>query len=245
MKRQDTDEGFHLGDEIAVLRSRLQALEAQLARRRMNRWAPRRLALVLSAGVLLALGGVLYGQGGGEALFVAPSGRVGIGRTDPSAALDVNGRIKDQTGFVVAVGSIIAFAGTQAPEGWLFCDGTKIPDDKFSDLRGVLQRDVTPDLRGRTLVGAGQGAGLTKRILGQQGGEENHKMSIAEMPAHKHYGFGEGYQDWPLGVMEKNKMGSNGGKDYDNYYYGTTDAGGSTPFNNMQPYQVVNYIIKY
>jgi microcystin-dependent protein len=93
------------------------------------------------------------------------------------------------------------------------------------------------DLRGRTLIGAGQGPNLTMHTLGQQGGEEYHVLTIAEMPARKHYGFGEAYSDWPLGLRgPKGQMGSHGGKDYDNYYYGTTDEGGSAPFNNMQPY---------
>lgn len=334
MKRQDIDDGSDLRGEIAMLRSRLQALEARLAGGRGNRLPQRRLALALSAAMLLTLGGVLYGQSGGEALFVDPSGRVGIGtarplgkldiqagadaggandqqalalsyrtggfrhwirtrhnsnvdglgnaidfyvnnattadgsqgpgsgsshvmtldsgrvgigRTAPGAALDVNGRIKDQTGFVVAVGSIVAFAGTQAPEGWLFCDGASIPPDaKFNDLRTVLGRGVTPDMRGRTLIGAGQGSGLSARALGQQGGEEYHVLTIAEMPSHNHAGFGEAYTDWPFGLTGNNRnMGSNGGRDYDNYFYNTTSTGGGAAFNNMQPYTAVNYIIKY
>lgn len=331
---QQLPEGPDLAGQIAMLRGRLQALEAQLTGRRANRLSPRQVALTLSALTLLTLGGVIYGQGGGEALFVDPSGsvgigtarplgrleiqagadsggesdpkalsfswrnggyrhwirtrhnsnvtglgnaidfyvnnssnadgsqgpgngsaqvmtldsgRVGIGRTAPDAALDVNGRIKDQTGFVVAVGAIVAYAGVQAPEGWLLCDGAAIPQDaKFNELRQVLGRNATPDLRGRTLIGAGQGPGLSARLMGQQGGEENHKLTIAEMPAHKHYGFGEAYTDWPLGLSgDGRRMGSRGGKDYDNYYYGTTDEGGGAAFNNMQPYAVVNYIIKY
>lgn len=184
---------------------------------------------------------------GDDALFIDKNGNVGIGKTAPGAALDINGRIKDQTGFLVAVGSIVAYAGAQAPDGWLFCDGAAIPQDaKFNELRNVLERSVTPDLRGRTLIGAGQGPGLSARPLGQQGGEENHKLTIAEMPAHKHYGFGEAYDNWPLGLRgPKSQMGSHGGKDSDNYFYGTTEEGGSAAFNNMQPYTVVNYIIKY
>jgi microcystin-dependent protein len=163
------------------------------------------------------------------------------------APFSVHGRIKDQTGYVMPVGSILAYHGMAAPDGWLLCDGGAIPsEDKYKDLKDLLGKPTTPDLRGRTLIGAGQGTGLSKRDLGQQGGEENHTLTINEMPKHHHAGWGEIDNDWPLGVegTEHNKKGS-GRTDNDNYYYNTTDTGGGAPFNNMQPYYVVNYIIKY
>ena len=53
-----------------------------------------------------------------------------------------------------------------------------------------------PDLRGRTSVGAGTGSGLTKRILGVTGGEENVTLSISQIPSHNHtftdYGHSHG-----------------------------------------------------
>jgi microcystin-dependent protein len=175
-------------------------------------------------------------------------GNVGIGTTSPSVKLEVNGRIKDQTGYVMPVGSIVAYYGAKAPDGWLLCDGSAIPNEaKYQDLRALLARSVTPDLRGRALIAAGQGARLSLRALGQQGGEENHQLTVAEMPSHNHHGFGEGYNNyWPFGQVGNNRnKGSRGGVDEDNYYYNTSNTGGNAPFNNMQPYHVVNYIIKY
>jgi hypothetical protein len=130
----------------------------------------------------------------------------------------------------------------------LLCDGGGIPNDaKYQELKTVIAKSNTPDLRGRTLIGAGLGAGLSSRALGQQAGEETHQLTVAEMPSHNHYGFGEGYNNyWPLGqVGRNNNKGSRGGVDEDNYYYNTSTTGGNTPFNNMQPYHVANYIIKY
>jgi microcystin-dependent protein len=176
------------------------------------------------------------------------SGDVGIGVPSPSAKLEVNGRIKDQTGLLMPVGSIVAFYGAKPPDGWLLCDGAAIPNEpKFQELRALLAKGVTPDLRGRTLIGSGQGAGLVSRALGQQGGEENHQLTIAEMPSHNHYGFGEAYNNyWPFGQVGNNhNKGSHGGVDEDNYYYNTSSTGGNAAFNNMQPFHVVNYIIKY
>ena len=175
-------------------------------------------------------------------------GNVGIGTTTaPSAKLEVNGRIKDQTGYVMPVGSIVAYYGAKAPDGWLLCDGGVIPNDaKYQELKTLLAKPNTPDLRGRVLIGAGQGAGLASRPLGQEGGEENHRLSIAEMPSHNHHGFGEANNNyWPFGQVGKNQKGSRGGVDEDNFYFNTSNTGGNTPFNNMQPYHVANYIIKY
>jgi microcystin-dependent protein len=175
-------------------------------------------------------------------------GDVGIGAPKPSAKLDVNGRIKDQTGYLTPVGSIIAYYGAKAPDGWLLCDGSAIPNDaKYQDLKTLLAKSTTPDLRGRTLIGAGQGAGLSSRALGQQAGEETHQLTVNEMPSHNHYGFGEGYNNyWPFGqVGSNNNKGSRGGVDEDNYYYNTSNTGGNARFNIMQPYHVANYIIKY
>jgi microcystin-dependent protein len=169
------------------------------------------------------------------------NGNVGIG-TDPSAKLEVKGRIKDQTGFVMPVGSIVAFGGNAAPDGWLLCNGQAIPaGDAYSELKAVLGQNNVPDLSGRTLIGVSG-----SHPLKQTGGAETHTLTVNEMPSHNHAGFGEGYPDFPLGVVgPNNKFGSKGGKDDDNYYYNTTSTGGGAAHNNMQPFYVVNYIIKY
>ena len=44
----------------------------------------------------------------------------------------------------------------------------------------------TPDLRGRSTMGAGAGTALTARTFGTSLGEENHILTTAEMPSHTH-----------------------------------------------------------
>lgn len=56
--------------------------------------------------------------------------------------------------------------GNSSNPFWRVCDGT----------------NGTPDLRGRFVVGAGQGAGLTDRMFGATGGEESHALTVAEIP---------------------------------------------------------------
>lgn len=43
-----------------------------------------------------------------------------------------------------------------------------------------------PDYRGRVLVMAGQGTGLTNRLQGVTFGAENHALTAAQMPVHSH-----------------------------------------------------------
>jgi microcystin-dependent protein len=56
------------------------------------------------------------------------------------------------------------------PPGWLLCDGA----------------NGTPDLRGRFVLGGGFGKNLTERKLGDNGGEENHILSVTELSEHFH-----------------------------------------------------------
>ena len=90
--------------------------------------------------------------GGGRVDMVLKDGSLGIGTNNPSDKLDVNGsakfhgRIKDETGYVVPVGTIAPYAGSSAPEGWLMCQGQEFDTDQYSDLYNVLDSNKLPDL---------------------------------------------------------------------------------------------------
>ena len=80
-------------------------------------------------------------------------------------------------------GEIRALGGATIPAGWLICDGSAIDRVDFSTLFAAL--GITwgagdgsstfniPDLRGRSVIGAGQGTSLTKRSIGDKGGVES------------------------------------------------------------------------
>lgn len=82
-------------------------------------------------------------------------------------------------------GAIIAYGGSSAPEGWALCDGSP---HGSSALLALLGSANTPDLRGRFVIAAGQGAGLTNRPRNTPGGEETVQLSTLHMPSHSHGG---------------------------------------------------------
>jgi microcystin-dependent protein len=92
-----------------------------------------------------------------------------------------------------------------------------------------------PDMRGRVGVGAGQGSGLSQRTLGSMVGEEDHQLTIAEMPGHRHTSL-------PLVSATASGTGYNGGN-YGNGYMLPLE-GGDQAHNTMQPSLITQYIIK-
>jgi microcystin-dependent protein len=83
------------------------------------------------------------------------------------------------------------------PAGWLLCDGRTVSRTSYAALfarigtthntGGEAGTDFRlPDARSRTMIGAGQGTGLTARALGAKGGAETHTLAATEMPWHGH-----------------------------------------------------------
>ena len=73
------------------------------------------------------------------------------------------------------------WASNFAPKGWAFCDGSILSIRDYTALFSLIGTTyggdgrttfALPDLRGRVPVGAGAGAGLTQRTLGEVFGAE-------------------------------------------------------------------------
>ena len=158
---------------------------------------------------------------------------------------------------VPPVGVITAYAGTTAPTGYLICDGAQVSRTTYAALFAIIGTTYgagngsttfnLPDLTGRVPVGKNAG---TFSTLGAKAGEENHTMTINEMPAHKH----------TTSVNSAGDENSIGGyaPNSQSLYFGTDRAGatrnwdtamqstgGGAAFNVLQPYTVINYIIKF
>lgn len=115
----------------------------------------------------------------------------------------VGGRISDKTGFVMPVGSIIAYGGNSAPSGWLLCDGSTVSRTTYSDLFiaistsfGYGNNSTTfniPDLRGRFLRGRDSGtardtdsASRTAMNTGGATGDAVGSIQTDAFQGHKH-----------------------------------------------------------
>jgi len=142
----------------------------------------------------------------------------------------------DLSYFLNPKGSIIAWTGNIAPNGWALCDGN----------------NGTPDLRGRFILGYGTGnfaPGLTVRNLNDKGGEEKHTLSIGEMPAHNH--ANSNYQI-PSPTLGDRKVDSGNKGANPNAQMGSmgilgnmiSSDGGNQPHNIMPPFYVLAYIMK-
>lgn len=93
------------------------------------------------------------------------------------------------------LGQVISFAGSFAPKDWAFCHGQVLNIAENQELFTVLGSayggdGVTtfalPDCRGRVILGAGKGVGLTNYPLALKGGKESVALSLGQMPTHNH-----------------------------------------------------------
>lgn len=88
-------------------------------------------------------------------------------------------------------GIIMPFAGTVAPENYLFCDGSAVSRTTYATLFGVIGTTFgagdgsstfnLPDLSGRVPLGVS-----STHLLGTTGGSETVTLTEAELPAHTH-----------------------------------------------------------
>jgi Phage Tail Collar Domain len=181
---------------------------AESIRRRTRRvylWVGLALAIVAGAGAAV-LASVPHTFTAGETLTAA-------NLNSDLSALDQ--RLTSLEALLPA-GTIVAFGGPASgaadggasgiPSGWLLCDGSAVSRTTYAALFAAVGINFgggdgistfnLPDLRGRTIVGAGHGAGLTARTLGQTLGEETHTLSAAEMPSHTHVVTDPGSTSW-------------------------------------------------
>lgn len=93
------------------------------------------------------------------------------------------------------IGEVCLFPYNFAPRGYAFTDGSLLPIAQNTALFSLLGTTyggngtttfALPDTRGRVIIGAGQGPGLSPYMLGQMGGSENVTLTTNQMPTHSH-----------------------------------------------------------
>lgn len=205
----------------------------------------------------------------------------------------------------VPVGTILPYAGATPPKGYLFCDGSEILKNRYSDLFDIIANNYVPigyvwksgsdfnlyfklpDLRGRFPLGADNMAnglqissnsqsagggtanvvtGTAAATIGGTAGTQSYTLSINNLPQHEHNMKGTkqdgvtegdqyfavnatnatstdvGFQSRSGGVPVAGQLASlpSSGKIKDQ-----SAATLSQPFSIMNPYQTINYIIRY
>lgn len=177
---------------------------------------------------------------------------------------------------LVPVGALLPFAGLTAPTGFLLCDGSNVDSAAYPQLDALIGAAAPagathaynggaspaagkfklPDMKGRSAIGSGAGAGLTARTLGQSGGAETVVLGTQHLPPHTHTNpnisfptsaIGESagmYHRWGAGdIGVGDNSFSNG-----NYVIGQGATGNgpgtSTGVPNVHPFTVTNHIIR-
>lgn len=154
----------------------------------------------------------------------------------------------DLLNVVMPIGTIVTFAGNTAPTNWLICDGSAISRTTYSDLFNVLGTTYgngdgsstfnLPDLRTRVAVGKDI-RDSEFETLGISGGEKEVKL-IPQNYAHTSWQAELLNPD--IDEMKVDTMFTPSGDLYGLHTrYGENN---NVPHNNLQPYLVLNYIIK-
>jgi microcystin-dependent protein len=153
--------------------------------------------------------------------------------------------------------TVLPYAGSTAPTGYLVCAGQSVLIADYGDLYGVI--GITyggsgssfnlPDLRGRVIAGqddmggtsanrlTNQSGGLNGDTLGAAGGSETHTLTEAQMPSHTH----DSGTITEYGPFIESGDASGGTTPQG---LTTLATGGDQPHNNVQPTIILNYIIK-
>lgn len=182
---------------------------------------------------------------------------------DSTPAINATNLNNIENGIATAniTGSITMYAGANAPDGWLICDGSAISRTDYADLFSIIGTTYgtgdgsttfnIPNLKGRVPVGLDT-SDTSFDTLGETGGEKTHQLTTNELPSHRHNGI-----SW-AGDFSTQAISLNAGSGQgyhlsfgstiipdQAYNIQTGYTGQNQAHNILQPYVVMNYIIRY
>jgi microcystin-dependent protein len=160
-------------------------------------------------------------------------------------------------------GALIPYAGSQAPLGFLLCQGQAVSRSTFADLFAAIGTTYgigdgtssfnVPNIQGRFVVGLNPSDPPFANLAGT-GGESKHTLAPNEMPIHAHGDI----TDWEVSEASWANESSgnpgdrlavaNAGRRSGQRLYSqftTNNAGGGEPHNTLPPYIALNYLIKF
>ena len=180
-------------------------------------------------------------------LAIAEQG-IGVGKAWERGGVDSVGEIYVSGEKVVPAGSVFAYAGDAAPYGYLKADGSAVSRTVYAELFTKISTKFgggngtttfnLPNLSGRIPVGIDTATPFN--AIGNTGGEVNHALTEAENGPHTHPFYG-GWGPGSLGQGYFRVDSSSPG----NLWEVLRPSGEGRPHNNMQPYIIMQYIIKY
>ena len=160
------------------------------------------------------------------------------------------------------IGEVTLFAGNFAPRGWALCNGQLLAISQNTALFSILGTTyggdgrttfALPDLRGRSIVGAGRGPGLSDIRLGQKGGQEYVTLTTMNLPSHTHSALSQipGFQvdsetegeEFTKGNNSFLSVGNSSNTTLNSAKIQINNTGGQQSFYNRNPFLSMNYII--
>lgn len=171
--------------------------------------------------------------------------------TESTTAQNANTLNNKSPEWYMPTGSVIPYAGTSLPDGWLWCGGNEVSRTTYSALFAVIGTTYgngngsstfnVPDLSGRVVAMRGSG-----QSVGDTAGSDTKQITRANLPNEK-----LNLEDNGTWIVDSTQTGSESGKTLqmgsrsNAARLETNPLGSGTPFDVRQSTIYMNYIIKY